>query len=1032
MKTSKFFFSTLIAAAAMTATAYAETPTTTTVDEIVKNATIANTLGKNSAKYLLWVGGESGEQSSDSNWVTGTASGNVITWSNINGAPTNAAGNVYGSLMVVGAGYENSTINISGNYNTSDGGGIIVSGTGNVVTMNLGTWAGAIQVDAENTLNTSWSNLKEGAIVANGIVNVSGGNVSDGDHERSWWVGSEGAINFSSATEISKGTVSLSGTFDASTPIFLNRTLGVIVKEKKMVTFSADGGLSSGLDNLSIGAISESNGKAVESVETKADLTALGRYYVEKTSSGVSVFYTSETVTESMSLTWAGTPENSTWSEYGTNWISSGEKTTFVNGDAVAFTKTSSVAVSGDVAVSGMTLNAGVALTLSGQGSVCVNQFVDDGAINLNDTGKIVVEEGVTLDLTYRPGRSNSIDTGFVAGDGMISITKDHSGTGNNQHDRAVSISESFVGTVKLTGHYMQQNLNLGGSSKLVLDGVWFWSTQSGTIVKKVLLAEGDRNYINHGTLEFSGCVESDGSGAFDVEDGATVVFSGGMQNANLNILGGATTISGTAANTISSLKISGNGSVRFSSSATLGSVSVTGNASNSGALIVDAGATVTAESMSNGWGLKTTQVDGVLNVSGNMSYTTGDSGNTITGSGTISVGTFTFGNAGKYQLTGGVTLKIGSGGIKTANAEWGAHQLRIGDATLSASGDWSVSDSYTSGYIKLNSTENGGAKFDTNGHTITFGASLQDLSDSEIGALTKTGSGTLVLSGNNSYSGGTTISAGTVVAAHANALGTGAVTLNGGDLDLRADVEINELNGVGEEALNSDIVNKSKGVYTVRVQKGDTDAGIVGFTEHDDKSTSYTLSLVKFGNSNDKLSLRNYLAAKDVTVAGGTLSWAQEDIEGNANWGSIENNLLVESEAQFELVLSDRSKKNSALYVGGAVNLASGAKIVVDLSNVKAGGEEIVLNIIAANAINFDWTETPEASIAATEGSSLEDFVAVKGNEHLAAYVNQVWSYNEGVLSLTLAIPEPSLFGVLAGLGALALVGTRRRRKKA
>ena len=92
---------------------------------------------------------------------------------------------------------------------------------------------------------------------------------------------------------------------------------------------------------------------------------------------------------------------------------------------------------------------------------------------------------------------------------------------------------------------------------------------------------------------------------------------------------------------------------------------------------------------------------------------------------------------------------------------------------------------------------------------------------------------------------------------------------------------------------------------------------------------------------------------------------------------------------------------------------------------------EEIVLNIIAANAINFDWTETPEASIV-SEGSSLEDFVAVKGNEHLAAYVNQVWSYNEGVLSLTLAIPEPSLFGVLAGLGALALVGTRRRRKKA
>jgi len=46
--------------------------------------------------------------------------------------------------------------------------------------------------------------------------------------------------------------------------------------------------------------------------------------------------------------------------------------------------------------------------------------------------------------------------------------------------------------------------------------------------------------------------------------------------------------------------------------------------------------------------------------------------------------------------------------------------------------------------------------------------------------SLTKTGTGTLTLSGNNSHTGGNTISAGTVSIAAASALGTGPTTVNG------------------------------------------------------------------------------------------------------------------------------------------------------------------------------------------------------------------------------------------------------------
>ncbi len=204
----------------------------------------------------------------------------------------------------------------------------------------------------------------------------------------------------------------------------------------------------------------------------------------------------------------------------------------------------------------------------------------------------------------------------------------------------------------------------------------------------------------------------------------------------------------------------------------TVGTISTeTDTGKNTRFLTVDAGVTVNATSLNNAWGMNALTVNGVLNVSGTFTFATGGGcANVVSGTGTISAGTFDFANVGSYTLTD-VTLNVGTGGIVHKNAN--SHTLNLGNVSIVASvGDFTFANSNNE-TAKL--TDASTTTFDTNGHVITVNQAL-----SGMGKLKKVGEGTLKISGNNTYSGGTLIEAGTLELTSTGSL-TGSVNVTSG-----------------------------------------------------------------------------------------------------------------------------------------------------------------------------------------------------------------------------------------------------------
>jgi fibronectin-binding autotransporter adhesin len=128
----------------------------------------------------------------------------------------------------------------------------------------------------------------------------------------------------------------------------------------------------------------------------------------------------------------------------------------------------------------------------------------------------------------------------------------------------------------------------------------------------------------------------------------------------------------------------------------------------------------------------------------------------------------------GSNTYTGGTTISGGVLNVSTDNNLGSASGgLTFNGGTLQFGSALNLASTRT---ITLNG---GGGTFDTNGFNINISQGITGN-----GGFTKTGPGTVTLSGSNSYSGGTVLNAGILIVNNAQALGLGDVTVNAGILE--------------------------------------------------------------------------------------------------------------------------------------------------------------------------------------------------------------------------------------------------------
>jgi autotransporter-associated beta strand protein len=350
--------------------------------------------------------------------------------------------------------------------------------------------------------------------------------------------------------------------------------------------------------------------------------------------------------------------------------------------------------------------------------------------------------------------------------------------------------------------------------------------TQSGA---STLTLSGANTYSGATTVNTGGTLKVANNSALGTSAAGTVVNSGATLdlNAGVNIASEALTLSGNLLGRTNGGDSEYGGAITLGAAASIstggsGNFTVSGNVDGAGNQLTLDSLSATISVTGNITGTSTSLVkqgdaEAILSGTNNFSGGTTVDGGTLQltvdgriGNGGLTVnngGTFSIANDDFNSLGGAITVNEG-GTLSTDSTGNNAHNIgaiTLNGGTLTSSGNtwfqgnWIFNGDVTVGGSALSTisglavgSQPSGGTFNVDDSVAGASTDLLVSADITLGSLTKTGAGTMELTGTGSYTGDTTVSAGTLsLASTYTHTGTGDFIVNGGTLEVADGVDI-------------------------------------------------------------------------------------------------------------------------------------------------------------------------------------------------------------------------------------------------